>query len=155
MLIQSKLNMIDQLKKSVVDLVNSKPFFENLKVISDEKGDLDIEIEKKIISIGMSIVFECNEGRVSKPGMGSSAMDLMPTFTIEENVLINRNPDNPDASGKTATDVVCELFAVFNPMTATEPLPITLEKFETINNTGNVVRYQIIGKVQVGWKQVQ
>lgn len=149
------LNPIDALKKAVVDHVANQPFFSNITVIADDQGDVDTQIAVALSEIGLGVVFEANEGRVRFQAVGSGHIDLTPTFTITENVLINRDPENARRTGKTASDVVVNLFDIFNPLASRDPLPITLQEFEVVNNTGSVITYQITGRAQLGWTSKQ
>jgi len=151
-MIETTLNPIDAVKKAAVDFINSHDFFKSIPCIWDEKGDVDTQIEVKMLSIGMGIVLECNQGKVVNQAVGSQDVRMTPTITITENVLINRDPANASSSGKRAADIVCELFAIFNPATSQTPLPIYLDEFEVVNNTGSVITYQITGRANAGWK---
>jgi hypothetical protein len=148
------LNPLDAIKKAAADYIVSFDAFKNIGVIVDDKGDVETQIAVKLQSLGIGIVLECNEGRVEYPAVGSTAVALSPTLTITENVLINRDPANTQASGKTAADLVCELFAIFNPLAASAAgtqLPIILQDFEVVSNTGSLIVYQIKGRANAGW----
>lgn len=144
------LNPIDAIKREVVDLLKSRPFFANIDVLSDDKGDLDTTVATALQRLGLGVVFELESGRVKNPNLGAREIDLKATFTIVENVLINRDAGNVEGSGKTASDIVVELFAIFNPMASA--VRLYLADFSLISNTGGVITYQVNGTVPAGWK---
>lgn len=133
--------------------VNADPFFENIKCLLDEKGDLEAKVEKQLASLGLAVIFELEKGDVAYPSIGAYVVDLKPSFTIMENVLINRDPQNTGASGKTAADVIDRLFQIFHPLTGRNP--IYLLGFELISDAGGVVIYNMPAKAKASWKPVQ
>ena len=145
------MNPIDEIKAEVVRRVNAHPFFKNIQCISDEAGDLDTQVVKKLGELGLVVVFEILKGDVQFEGVGAYGINLAPTFTITEQVLMNRDEKSQGYTGKTATDVVCQLFAIFNPLGGTHPIRPTA--FNLINNTGSVITYQITGKCAAGWTE--
>ncbi len=152
-ILQTSLNPIDAAKKEVRDFVAKHEFFSNVEILTDEKGDLDTTVAAALQKLGLGVVFEMDTGTVKYPALGSTVMKVKAVFTITENVLINRDENNQDATGKRATDVVCELFAIFNP--AQDAVPVVLETLVPTSNTGGVVAFQINGYVDMGWKQKQ
>ena len=149
--IQTSLNPIDAAKKQVRDFVAQHEFFSNVPVITDEKGDVDTAIEAALQQLGLGLVFEIDTATVQYPALGATAIKAKAVFTITENVLINRDENNPDAAGKRATDVVCELFSIFNPMQAA--VPVVLETMVPLSNTGGIVRFQVNGYLNMSWQQ--
>jgi hypothetical protein len=50
---------------------------------------------------------------------------------------------------------VTEIYAIFDPIKISETaagLPMTLDGFDLIKNTGGTIIYQITGTAQAGWK---
>jgi hypothetical protein len=145
-------NPIEETKKRIVDFANARPFFQQIPVITDERGDVETQVQVALNKLGLSTVFEMNSGAVKYPGVGCYSIDLVPTFTITERVLLNRNEKAANFTGKIATDVLCELYAIFHPMQAGgSPLYLTGHSVE--NNTGGVIIYQLTGKLSAGWKE--
>ncbi len=149
--IATNLNPIDFTKAEICAHIKAQSYFDNLAVLTDEKGDLDTTIAMALQKLGLGIAIEVSKGKVRFPAVGSSAVDMACVITIQENVLINRDEANKDATGKRAADVVCELVAIFNPMASA--VPLTISDFDLVSNTGGVITYQINGTVQAGWKQ--
>jgi hypothetical protein len=147
------MNPIDEIKATVVARVNAHPFFKNIQCISDEAGDLDTLVAKKIGELGLVVVFEMIKGTVQFEGVGAYSVQMDPKFTITEQVLLNRDEKSPAHTGKTATDALCYLLAIFNPLNPGSPSPIRVQSFNLINNTGGVITYQIDGKCAAGWKE--
>lgn len=150
-LVETKLNPIDAVKQEIAALIRANSFFDNIDVLTDEKGDIDTTILIALQKVGVGIVIEVDRGSVISPNVGSSDVELTCVISIVENVLINRDPENVSASGKRATDLVCELMAMFNPMH--KAVPMTVTPFELQNNTGGVITWQMTAKVYAGWKQ--
>jgi len=156
--VTTTMNPIDVIKKDIVDYINAQPYFQGINCIWDEAGDVDTQILARVNAIGIGILVECVKGKVEFKAVGSQAMEMTVTITIEENVMVNRDPGNASASGKKATDILCELFALFNPIEAAqrgEGLPFTVDDYDLVRNTGGRIIYQITGTAKAGWKLKQ
>lgn len=151
--IESALNPIDQVKQEISKLIRSEPYFDNIDVLTDEAGDLDVIVLNALQKVGIGIVVEVASGKIKEVNIGSQAVDLKCVVTVQENVLINRDPNNVSASGKRATDLICELLALFNPINGA--VPIVFSDFDLVSNMGGVITYQANGTVQAGWKRKQ
>jgi hypothetical protein len=150
-ILQTSLNPIDAAKKKVRDFVAKHEFFSNVEVLTDEKGDLDTSVASALQQLGLGLVFEIDTATVQFPALGSTAIKAKAVFTITENVLFNRDENNLEASGKRATDVVCELFSIFNPLQG--EVPVVLETMVPLSNTGGIVRFQVNGYLNMSWQQ--
>ncbi len=145
-------NPIETMRKQIVDMANATQFFQALPIIHDEKGDVDQLVRVAIEKLNLACVFELGPGKVRFPALSAWAIDLKPTFTITERVLLNRDKNRPGYHGKIATDVLCELYAIFHPL---QPggSPVILEGHEQLANTGGVIIYQVTGKMSAGWRE--
>ena len=149
------LNPIEAVKHAAAAIIQAEEYFKNVPVVVDDKGDVDTQIDVALQQTGLGIVIECIEGKVLYQAVGSSAVELQPTLTITENVLINRDPSNTSASGKTASDVLCNLLALFNPLTASaagRELPLYMSSWDLLSNMGSTIIYQIKCRANAGWK---
>lgn len=148
------MNPLDTTRTGIVERINKHPWFQNVQVILDEKGDVENQVEQKLATLGLALIFEMETGKPSYPNIGSYVMDLAPVFTIQENVLINRDPNNNEATGKTASDVLCKLYEIFHPMQPGLPILIELQDFELIGDTGGVVTFTLNGKTTAHWTPI-
>jgi hypothetical protein len=146
---QKPTNPLDATRQKIMEIVNADPFLQSVNCLLDEKGDLDAKVEAQLAKLGLALIFEIEKGVPSFPAAGAFKMELTASFTVLENVLINRDPGNTSASGKTAADVIVRLFEVFHPMTPNNPL--TLGEFNLISDVSSVVNYNVSGKVLARW----
>ncbi|NCC50900.1 MAG: hypothetical protein EOM20_06745 [Spartobacteria bacterium] len=145
-------DILNDIKDELIATMKKDEWFSNVDIISDQKGDIDTIIKKQIDGLRLLIVIEVLSGNVFEQSMGSVAIDLDISFTIEETVLLNRAPGG---SGKTAGMALVRLFSVFHPYQATALLSCTLSGFETLNNTGNKLIYQVTGTAKAGWQNIK
>ena len=121
-----------------------------LHLISQDKGDIDTAVDEAISgpAHGVFVIIEVLTGSVRTPSLGAFAMDLEVGLTIVENVTINRASEN----FMPWDYVLMALATVFGPKgNANQPLEINTSKFDTIQDTGGVVRIQLTGKALVGF----
>jgi hypothetical protein len=147
--ILSKSNPIDALRIEVVEFVKSHEYFSNVPVLNNIKGDIESQINAKLEELGLVVSFETPKGKTDYPGLGSSAITSPCFFNIIECVVINRDPGNKAASGKTATDVVCELIAIFNPQSRSIKFDVT--DYEEIPTVDGYTQWRVNGTAKLGW----
>ncbi len=121
------MNPIDATRQAVLERMQADPELQNIPCILDEKGDVETGIEKALATLGIGVIFELERGTLDYPSVGAYVVNLEPVFTVVENVLINRDPDNVSASGKTASDVITRLFEVFHPLKTAQPIYLTAD----------------------------
>lgn len=147
------MSLLAKIQEDIQKELLSYDWFKNVPTVTDDKGDVATEVNQKILELGLVVVIEIEKIEVEFQNVGSTAIRLPIVFTVIESVLLNR--DELKGTGKTAKDVIEHLFAVFNPVRATEEnhkLPCTLESADLINDVGGKLIYQVLGTVQAGWK---
>lgn len=142
-------NPLDETRQKIMERVNADPFLQNINCLLDEKGDLDAKVEAQLAKLGLALIFEIEKGTPSFPAAGAFKIELKASFTVLENVLINRDPQNASASGKFASDVICRLYEVFHPMKPQNPLH--LGDWNLISDVSSVVNYNVEGIAYVRW----
>lgn len=146
------MSLLSKIQEDIQKELLSYDWFKNVPTVTDDKGDVETEVNNKILELGLVVVIEIEKINVEFEGVGSAAIELPVVFTVIENVILNR--EEGKGTGKTAKDVMEHLFAIFNPIRAAEAgkeLPCTLQGADLINDVGGKLIYQVNGTVQAGW----
>ena len=138
-----------QLKDDITNWLKKRDFFSNVDVIGQDKGNVLAEVEQAISKLGLCVVVEVTGGDVKYPDVGAGAVDVKITFTITENVMINRADGG---TGKTADDALDEILVAFNPLNGMA-LPCLCKTWRLVNDTDGLLAYQIDATSQAGWKE--
>jgi hypothetical protein len=122
------------------------PFFSNIPVITELKGDILNTIEIKLGKIGLCVIVETVTGKPETLGVGAYSLDLKVAITVTENVVVNQS-----ASGtkKSASQVVAMILCLLNPA---RQVPAFAESFVLVNDSGGALIYLINCKATAGFK---
>jgi hypothetical protein len=140
------LNPIKGSQQAIVKDLEADGFFSNVPVIDQNKGDVLAEVDAAIKGLGLAVTVEITEGELNSEGLGDAQQDVI--ITVEENVLINRAEGG---TGKECTDVVVAIVLRFHPFLrgAAGPSPVLLTKYKPVNDVGNKLVYQLLGKSKI------
>lgn len=138
--------ILSDVNRDLKNAIQANPWFSNVPVVVQDKGDVNNQIELALNKLGIGIVIEQADGRIDFQGPAVVSIPLNTTITISENVLINRSESG---SGKRADQVLIRLILLFNPYSAAGQL-ISLKKFSLINDMGGSLVYQLFGEVSLG-----
>ena len=116
--------------------------------IGQDRGDIDTQIASAIgaVSHGIFVIVEALGGPITT---NLAKLELDIGITIEEHVTINRAQD-----GYKAWDqVVVALITLFGTPSgnANQPLILRPETAKALQDTGGIVKWQIMGKTRVQW----
>jgi hypothetical protein len=140
---------ISVLVRQVADVLEARPFWSNVPVLTPERGDIGDQMERKIAELGMCAAIEILKGKVEYQAVGVGAISMPVAITISENVLLHRAGDG--WNGKTAMSAVMDVLLAFNPQRAAQP--ITIEDWDMLNDTGGRLVFQVNGTARAGWTE--
>jgi hypothetical protein len=138
--------ILSDVNKDLQKAIQIAPWFANVSVVVQDKGDVENQITTALNKLGIGIVIEQADGSIDFQGPGIVSIPLKTVITISENVLINRSPNG---SRKRADQVLIRLILLFNPYSGNGQL-IRLKSFALINDMGGSLVYQLTGEVSLG-----
>lgn len=104
-----------QVQQLVADRLDGDAWFDLIPVVTENLGDIAKILEIAIGKLGCVVVVETVLGNTNHPNVPSLDLDEIPvTITVWENVLINRDANNPGASRKNALDTAQVIAALIH-----------------------------------------
>lgn len=145
--------IIEQILRDVETLLKKYEYFSNIDLVLDETGEMAAAVEKAMSGQqGICIVIELAKGRVKSRDLGPKSIGMDVLLTVTEIPAINRDPQNPAATNKRATDVVEMLLCVLSAA-AQVPVPCMADEFEQLSNMNGVVKWQVRATADAGWQK--
>ena len=141
------LDPLKDIQEAIAKALKKEPFFANVPVITEAKGDVLNQIERAIAKIGISVVIETLTGKPETMGVGAYSLDLKVGVTVSENVVINQGASG---SKKTASQVVAMILCLLNPSRTASPA--YAENFVLVNDSGGTLIYLINCRAAAGFK---
>lgn len=138
-----------ELQELIATKLDNDQWFDQIPVITENLGDVATIVEIAVSKLGSCVVVETPTANLSHPNTPAVQFDEVPlVVTVWENVLLNRDTNNADASNQKALEtaqVIVALLHHFEPGTgwntiiATTP---TIEKADDPELVGYHVRFR-------------
>jgi hypothetical protein len=137
---------LKDIQEAISKTLTNDPFFANVPVITEAKGDVLNFIEQQVAKIGICVVVETMTGKPETLGVGAYTLDLKVGITVFERVVTNQGNTG---SKKPASQVLAMILCLLNPARA---VPAYAESFVLVNDSGGALIYLINCKAAAGFK---
>lgn len=141
------LDPLKDIQDAIAKALTKEPFFANIPVITEAKGDVLNQIERAIAKLGICVVIETLTGKTDTMGVGAYSLDLKVGVTISEMVVINQGNSG---TKKSASQVVAMILCLLNPSRSASPA--YADTFVLVNDSGGTLIYLINCRASAGFK---